>query len=115
MDRETWWSASLRLVVLVAGEPSDEAESVVLVRAPEADWDAAFNRALEVGRGMEHAYANPDGDEVSWRLRAVHTLDELGAAVEDGREVYFVSRPAASGARPADLQPEKDRPAQSGV
>jgi hypothetical protein len=115
MTDEVWWSASLRLGVFVAGEPQDEVESVVLLRAPEGAWDAAFERALTLGRGMERRYMNGDGHEVTWLLGAVKTLDQLGAEVTDGREVFFTMRAADATLTPSDLRPEEGRPSQSGL
>jgi hypothetical protein len=104
---EVSWSASLRLAVFVAGEPQDEVESVVLLRAPEGGWDAAFERALALGRGMERRYVNGDGHEVTWFLGAVQTLDQLGAEVADGLEVFFKVRAADAALTPTDLRPRR--------
>jgi hypothetical protein len=112
---EVSWSASLRLAVFVAGEPQDEVESVVLLRAPEGGWDAAFERAPALGRGMERRYVNGDGHEVTWFLGAVQTLDQLGAEVADGLEVFFKVRAADAALTPTDLRPEEARPTPSGV
>ena len=116
MNGNVWWSASPWFVVFVAGEPSDEVESVVLLRAPEGDWDAAFERALETGYGMERSYLNGQGEEVAWRLGGVLTLDQLGAEIAEGSEVYFTRRSLPSAdLRADDLRPNEARPTQSGV
>ncbi|HET7045667.1 MAG TPA: DUF4288 domain-containing protein [Gaiellaceae bacterium] len=113
---DVWWSASLRLVVFVAGESAEEVQSVVVLRAPEADWDRAFKRALEIGHRMERSYANDEGKEIAWRLGAVLTLDQLEDEIADGRELYF-ARSSGDGVAltPDDLQPDEERPTQTGV
>ena len=50
----------------------------MLLQAPASDWDSAFQRALEIGRGLERSYSNSDGEQVTWRLRETRTLDEIG-------------------------------------
>jgi hypothetical protein len=114
---QSWWSASVRLVVFVDEAAVDEAESVVLLRAPDADWDSAFQRAVSHGRGLERSYTNADGEQVAWRLREIRTLDQIGTEITDGREIHFTVSPLASDSRltAADLRPEEARPGQSGI
>lgn len=115
---ESWWSASARLLVFVGGHVTERTESVVLVRAPTSDWDAAFQRALEAGRGLERTYVNSEGEQVIWRLVEIQTLDEIGHELADGREIYFTSQPLSqTDTRPdaSDLRPESSTPTQSGV
>jgi hypothetical protein len=103
--------------VFVAEEAVDEAESVVLLRAPDGDWDSAFQRAVSLGRGLERRYTNGDGQQVAWRLREIRTLDQIGTEITDGREVHFTVSSFSSDAplTAADLRPEEARPGQSGV
>jgi hypothetical protein len=109
-----WFSACLRLLVLVDGAPQHYADSLVVIRA--ADWDAAFNRALDVGRNLERSYTNSEGEPVEWRLKEILTLDEIGDELTDGREVYFTRTPLPDGEPDArTFRPEESRPTQSGV
>jgi hypothetical protein len=103
--------------VFVDEEAVDEAESVVLLRAPDADWDSAFQRAISLGRGLERSYTNGDGEQVAWRLREIRTLDQIGTEITDGREIHFTVLPFSSDAplTAEDLRPEEARPGQSGV
>ena len=117
-EEADWFSACLRLVVLIEHEGATHyADSVVLFHA--STWDAAFARALELGRGLETSYRNSDGQEVRWRLASVLTLDHLGPELPDGAEVHWRTKDLAA-AREAiafdvALEPEKSRPGQSGV
>ena len=82
-----WFSASLRLVVLIeSAGAADVVTSVVVFQAD--DWSSAHERALELGRGQESSYIGGTGEAVQWRLEKVETLDLLGEGIEDGREVY---------------------------
>ncbi len=98
----TWWSAKLRITVFVEPEGATRhADSIVVFRAEQHDYDQALTRALAVGRGLQASYRNHDGQRVAWRLRRVVTLDQLGPADLDGREVYT---------EPAKLAPEEQVP-----
>jgi hypothetical protein len=77
--------------------PTRYEDSVVIFRAQ--DWDAAFRRALEIGRGMEVAYRNGDGVSVEKRLVEIRTLDELGDELSDGREVWCAPAEVATAVR----------------
>ena len=116
MTSQVWWSASIRLVVFVGADPVEHAASVVLFHAPEGDWDAAFQHALQAGYALEQSYVNGDGQQVTWRLRDVQTLDTIGTDIQDGREVFFTTTPIGSeDVGVADLRPEETRPVQTGV
>ena len=47
--------------------------SASLLRA--SDWDKAFERALEIGKGREETYTNSDGESVVWRFAEVVHLE----------------------------------------
>lgn len=114
---EVWFSAMLRLVVLVEGEGATRrTRSVVVFRA--SDWPEAKQRALDLGRSMERSYVGGTGEAVRWRLETVETLDMLGDAITDGREVY--SEPVELGSEDViefnqAFEPETSDPGQSGV
>ena len=108
-----WFSASVRLAVLIKGLGLDTfTQSVVVFRA--ADRDAAFARALALGRALETTYANGDGEEVRWRLAEIVTLDQLKRDDLDGAEVYFTFEdepterlPFETVFHPADSEPRE--------
>jgi hypothetical protein len=112
-----WFSAMLRFVILVADEgATDLSRSVVVFRAE--DFSDAKQRALDLGRTMESTYQGGTGQEVRWRLEAVETLDLLGDAITDGREVYSepMERPAGRTIPfDAEFDPSNTAPGQSGV
>ena len=58
-----------------------------LLRAEDAE--AAYQRALFIGRGEEQTYINPLGQKVDWQFIGLHDLTELDDGAErDGSEVY---------------------------
>ena len=107
---ESWFSASLRFATNVGDEVPTHEDSVIVFRA--SDWDVALQRAVGLGYEMERKYENVDHVQVERRLVEVRTLDELGASITDGREVYCTSAESA-GAPPT--RPEDSRPDQTGV
>lgn len=112
-----WFSAMLRFAVLVEGVGgSRRSRSVVVFRAE--DWPEAKARALDLGRGMERTYTGGTGEEVRCRLEAVETLDLLGDAITDGREIYSEPMPILEGeaiAFDTAFSPSSSDPGQSGV
>ena len=60
-------------------------EVVHVFRAP--DRDAAFLRALELGRGHETEYMNHEGAVVQWRFNASVKLQGFSAESLEGAEV----------------------------
>ncbi|GEL95435.1 DUF4288 domain-containing protein [Cellulomonas composti] len=117
MKNRDWFSAMLRMVVLVEGVgASRRVRSLVLFRA--ADWAEARERALQLGLGAERSYPGGTGEQVRWRLEAVETIDLLGAEIVDGREVYAEPVDLDFGeavAFDAEFRPEESEPGQSGV
>ena len=117
MTNRDWFSAMLRLVVLVEGVgASRRVRSLVLFRA--ADWVEARERALRLGREAERSYLGGTGEQVRWRFEAVETIDLLGAEIADGREVYAepVDLDVGEGiAFDAEFRPEESEPGQSGA
>lgn len=107
----------LRFVVLIEGDGGTRlSRSVIVFRAQ--DWPEAKKRALALGQGMERSYTGGTGEEVRWRLETVETLDLLGDAITDGREIYTEPLPLPGGETiPFDAQfnPSSSEPGQSGV
>jgi hypothetical protein len=117
MTSQYWFSAMLRMVVLVDGiGGSRRVRSVVLLRA--TDWAEAKLRALQRGREEERSYVGGTGEQVLWRLEAIETIDLLGEEIADGREVYAEPVDVGIGeaiAFDAEFRPEDSEPGQSGV
>lgn len=111
--RRRWYSAMLRWVVTVGGEPSSVTGAVVVLRA--RGWDAAQRRAEELGRAGEATYRNADGAEVCRRFAGVETLDLLGRRIADGREVYAEGKLDATPEDLAALPAPGEPPTQTGV
>lgn len=112
-----WFSAMLRMVVLVDGiGATRRVRSLVLVQA--ADWPEAKHRAVDEGLQLECSYVGGTGEQVHWRLEALETLDQLGTEITDGREVYSEPMDLHAGeyiAFDAEFRPELSEPGQSGV
>lgn len=89
-QRLRWYAA----VVVVRARIDDASQydylidhQVRLLRASDAE--AAYVRALELGKAAEHSYKNGDGETVRWEFVGLADLDEIqGTAIEDGLEVY---------------------------
>ena len=112
---DQWFSTQVRILCLIEGEGAvSQGESVHVFRAQ--DWESAFVRALELGRGHEQEYANGDGDLVRWRLDRVVTLDMLRVEDLDGVEVYSSLSDVSGGpAFDSEFHPEDHPAVQSGV
>lgn len=90
-DRQLRWYAAVVVVrARIDGPWQDDYlvdNQVRLLQA--ADAEAAYARALNLGKSAEHSYQNGDGETVSWEFVGLADLDELhAAAIEDGLEVY---------------------------
>jgi len=118
MTGDLWFSSALRLTVDVDTGSPREMLSVVVFTA--RDFERAFHRALDLGRAMETSYRNAANGRVRWRLAEVVTVDMLGGAIADGREVYCEPRSprgtaTANAVSPTTHKPEESQPTQSGV
>ncbi len=115
--RSTWFSAMLRFVHLIKPEGGTRlSRSVIVFRAD--GWSEARRRAQEIGHAMERSYTGGTGDDVSVRLEVVETLDLLGDAITDGREVYSEPLPLPAGVSipfDAEFNPSGHEPGQSGI
>lgn len=61
--------------------------SVFLIRA--LDRQDAHERALALGKSLDHEYSNASGESIRLALVGVVTIDRLGDEIQDGTEVYF--------------------------
>lgn len=114
---DEWYTASLTFVVDVEGEDKvRRSRSVVILRAPGADFERARAIALSMGRDMQRDYLNVDGKLVRWALENVETVDWIGPELEDGREVYHeFSDEVPRNEIAWPLEPDGSAPAVSGV
>jgi len=113
MSDERWFSAKLRYAILI--EPTGlhrYSDSVFVFKS--TDFEAAFRRALQIGREQEEEYLNSDGNRVRWKLASVISLDGLQELI-DGAEVYSEPVPANGAEIPFDHQfrPEESTPTQT--
>lgn len=108
-----WFSTRLRLLAVAERrEVFFRMDCVHVFRA--ADWDAAFQRAIQLGRGHEHEYANDAGRLVQWKLDAVLTLDMVNTDDLDGAEVYSeMDEVDPATYPPPQFAPERSTPTQS--
>jgi len=117
MDHQNWYAAKLRFIVLLEKTGSEHVEdSLFLLRSDS--FEAAFARALEIGRVAEREYVGGTGERVRWRLKEIVTLDVLQAAELDGVEVHSQFTPLTDDERYGFdhvFQPESSKPGQTGV
>jgi hypothetical protein len=109
----TWFSALLRVVVVIGERPERFERSVVVFGAD--GWESAERRALELGHASEESFESADGDPVFPRLVAVETLDMLGERIDDGRAIHSESARIVGEFDLERLAPERSTPGQSGV
>ena len=110
-----WYSAKLRILVLVEGTGATQvAESVHVFRSN--DWDVAMHRAIQLGKSHEKEYRNADGARVRWGFHSVMTLDVINADDLDGAEVHALFSDVTDDLRlpfGVVLKPETSQPGQS--
>jgi hypothetical protein len=114
VSAEGWYAARLRHVVLIEGEgASRHVDSIRVFRS--ADFDTAFQRALDLGRAAEDEYMGGEGKRVRRRFTEVLTLDGIDAEDLDGAAVYEETVTPASGPIAFDTRfaPEQSKPRQT--
>jgi hypothetical protein len=112
---QQWFSASMRLVILVEGEGATSQDEVVHVFRAD-DWDVAFQRAQALGRSHERDYENGDGQRVRWRLDRLLTLDLIRASDLDGAEVFSALTDVSGGPGfDTVFDPGRHQPGQTGI
>jgi hypothetical protein len=114
---ESWYAAKLRFIILLETTGSEDAiDSIYLLRSNS--FEAAFARALEIGRAAETEHLGGTGERVRWRLKEIVTLDALQAADVDGVEVHCQFTPLSDNERfgfDHVFQPDLSKPDHSGV
>jgi hypothetical protein len=110
-----WFSARLKILIFIEGEGAIDTNLVVHVfRA--VDFDDAMRRALDLGAMHTTSYKNTSGETVEWRFAEVLTLDNLGNADLDGREVHSLFTDEADPLPfETSLSPEDSDPGATGV
>jgi uncharacterized protein DUF4288 len=88
---ETSWYAAVLIMKGVAGPDWDDQRlterQLRLVRASDAD--AAYERALQLGREAEHEYTNEASERMRWCFVGLAELAEIDdAELGDGSEVF---------------------------
>lgn len=112
---KAWFSSKLRFAVMKEPHGLEMfMDSVRVFRA--VNYEEAFKRALEEGRGDEKTYFNSEGHRVAWKLAEVVSLDRIGDELMDGQEIY--SEPIFAMADPAmafehEFYPEASTPTQT--
>jgi hypothetical protein len=90
----------LRVAVLVEGIGLYRYMDSLVVFV-SADFESAFEAALQLGRRLEREFLNENGQRVRYRLKQIISLDLIRADSLDGAEVY---------SEPVWLQPEDAEP-----
>ncbi|MGI9302314.1 MAG: DUF4288 domain-containing protein [Gammaproteobacteria bacterium] len=109
-----------RLVILVLadnGKPITECTRdsvIVLIHAPNRD--AAFRKALELGKEQETEYENEAGELVRWVFKEVDMIWELGEELTEGEiasvpDKYVPDVPLES---TVEFKPEAEEPIYAG-
>ncbi len=110
-----WFSARVRLVILIEGAGASRyADSVIMLRA--GGWAQARQRALRLGYEQETTYLNAEGERVAWRLVEILSLDRIEADDLDGVEVHSQFVPLEPGRTipfHAEFKPEESKPTQT--
>lgn len=116
-SNQNWYVAKLRFVILLEMTGSEDAnDSIYLFRSD--GFEAAFARALEIGRAAESEYLGGTGERVRWRLKEIVTLDVLQATELDGVEVYSQFTSLANDEHYSfdqTFRPEVSKPHHTGV
>ncbi len=90
--RKKWFVTTIILKCEIAGEPSIAnewtcTEQVYMLR--EENRDAAYERALILGKSQETIYLNDEGQQVSWIFVGLEDLEELDdEIIKDGTEIW---------------------------
>lgn len=84
------WFVAVLLLQSRVGDWDDEPlvdHQVRLIRAESPD--AAYERALHLGKAEELTYENREGESVAWIFLGLSELEELGATTPtDGDEIF---------------------------
>jgi hypothetical protein len=115
MSKESWFSARLRFAIMIGSMGADTINDRIFLLKSK-NFDAAFSKALDIGRREEKTYKNEIGEDVMWRFSEILSLDIIVSADLDGAEVY--SEPIHLSDDEiipdgVDFEPEKSKPIQT--
>lgn len=86
-----WFLAQMVLEIRVAGSKRNVVHvNLVLIHAGSPE--AAFKRAISIGKRGNSSYVNGLGKRVTVRFRGLRELDVIHDPLEDGCEVMFTER-----------------------
>ena len=115
MTQTSWFSTKLRLVCLIDPIGAHRyMDSIFIFKS--TDFDAAFEKALQLGRNLENTYLNADNQQVVWKLKEIISLDIIREKSLDGAEIY--SEPVALAPNEsipfnAEFHAERSQPTQT--
>jgi uncharacterized protein DUF4288 len=96
MSEMQWFSTKIRLACIVEPKGLQRFMDSIYV-FQSTDFDAAFRKAMDIGRSQERNYLNDADELVQWRLKEIISLDLIRPQSLDGAEVYSEPvEPAAS-------------------
>ncbi len=85
-----WYVAELIVCCRVGKSPKGKTlydRQVKVLRA--SSHEAAYQRALELGKEENHSYKNSAGEKVFWRFTGLGNLEALqDVEISDGTEIY---------------------------
>jgi enterochelin esterase-like enzyme len=90
--KQFWFVATIILKCEVAGEPTVPNEwtclqQIHVLRA--LDREEAYEKAIELGKSLEHSYLNVEEQVVTWTFVGLENLEELPVKViRDGTEIW---------------------------
>jgi hypothetical protein len=117
-DGMSWYSAKLRMIRTIDA-PVDDMFDDRIYTFRSTDFDAAFDRAITIGRAQESSFVNWDDQRVQWRLADVLSLTLLGSGeLGDAVDVHSEPAPMTESDRvPFDtvFHPERSQPGTTGV
>jgi len=84
-----WWCATILMCSTVRDEEAGLLVCDEQIRVIKAvDFDAAFERAISVGKDQEHSYENMYGQVVKWEFLGLRELKEISdETIGDGTEI----------------------------
>jgi len=86
-----WFFAQIVLEIRVVGSKRNIVHvNCVLVRARSPE--AAFERAIEMGKRANSSYINELGNRVTNRFRGLRELDVIHEPLEDGCEIMYTEK-----------------------
>ena len=86
-QRQYWYIATLVVRSKVEDDPDVQTcdEQIRAIRAPDAE--AAYKKALQIGKQEEHSYKSIDGQTVTRVFVGLENLEALEDSMHDGVEI----------------------------